>query len=206
MHLLRSRAACLMLCLLVAAASSGAVASSYDFLFSVSYASDDNELFLSLAVGDSGHSRETLEPALSHLHHVGADLPVVLFLARHSNWSVSAIASLRGDGDAWAIVFTKVGVSTGLLFQGIERDPGPPYGKAWGHWKKRNRGFALTDSEIIGLVQIQIGHDLAGVSTFELAQGHVGGVFTVVADKRGRPGKNKSKGAHPGHGKGRGKN
>ena len=102
MRPLRSRAACLAICFVVAAVSSGAAASSFEFLFSASYASDDKELFLSLAVGDSGHSRETLEPALAHLHHVHADLPVVLFLARHSKWSVSAIASMRGEGHPWA--------------------------------------------------------------------------------------------------------
>ena len=53
----------------------------------------------------------------------------------------------------------------------IDRDPGPPYGAAWGNWRRRPRAVVLSDSDISGLVQIQVGHRVIGSSPYDLAYG-----------------------------------
>ncbi|MEE9533031.1 MAG: hypothetical protein V3W06_01325 [Acidimicrobiia bacterium] len=177
--------------------SAAEAGTSFDFLFSVNHVDDDSQLFLNLAVSSYGYNRSVLEPVLPRLHHVEEELPVVLFLARKSGRPVDFIIGLRARGGSWSVIFSKVNVPFDVLFVGIDRDPGPPYGKAWGHWKKRSKKMALADADIAGLVQIQMGSRWAGVSPLDLARAKGKGknVFTMVADKKGRP-HHKAKATH----------
>jgi hypothetical protein len=182
--------AIVLLALLCAAAPLPArAATSFDFLFSMDKVTNDTQYFLNLAVGNSGFGRPVIEPVLPHLAHYETDLPVALFVAQQSGRSFQAVVDLRSRGMTWSAVFHDCGVPYETLYTGIERDPGPPYGKAWGYWKKNPHGVVLQDSDIRGLVQVQIGSHLAGVPTWDLAQASGQGrqVPVVVADKKGRP-------------------
>lgn len=162
---------------------------SFDFLFSMERVSDDRQYFLSLAVSDYGYSRQVLEPVLPRLRHLEADLPVVLFLARASGKPVDLIVGWRSEGLGWSVIFGRAGVPLGVLFAGIDRDPGPPYGKAWGHWKKDPRGARISDGDIAALAQIQVGSRVTGLAPLALArqQGRGRSVAAAVAEKKGRP-------------------
>lgn len=163
--------------------------SSFEFLFSTSSVTNDSQFLLHLAVGDSRVPRTVIEPVLPRLHSIEDDLPVVLFLARTSGRSIEFIVDLRRQSLGWAVIFERVGVSCDTLFEGFERDPGPPYGKAWGHWKKNPGKLALSDDDIVGLVRVQTAHRVTGLSALEIvhAQGQKKSVATVVAEKKGRP-------------------
>ncbi len=183
-------------------------ATHWEFLFSASHASDDDQHFLNLTVKNYAYDRHVLEPLLPRLRYVEIDLPVVLFLAHTSGRSVETIVTLRAKGLSWSIIFGKVRVPVDVLFVGIHRNPGPPHGKAWGHWKKRGRAVPLTDHDIRGFVWLQVGNTLTGISAFELAQAHGKGrsVSTVVVEKKGRPHHAKPpKAGGSNKGKGRGK-
>ncbi len=175
----------------LAAADGGALAATkYEFLFSANHVNDDQQLFLNLAVSSYGYDRGKIGPVLPRLRKVEDDLPVVLFLARKSGRSIDSIVDLRARGHSWSVIFGKVNVPFDILFVGIDRDPGPPYGKAWGHWKKRSKkGITLAERDIRGLVQIQMGSRWAGLSPYEMARAHGKGksTYTLVADKKGRP-------------------
>lgn len=177
-------------------------AGSSEYLFNMSHVTNDHELFLNLAVGDSGLPRPAIEPLLPRLQSMEADLPVVLFLSKHSGRRVDTIVDLRARGLGWVTICNRVNVSPDLLFLGIDQDPGPPFGRAWRSWKRNRRAVYLSDSDIAGLVQVQIGHRIAGPAPFELARGcgHGKPVTAYVAERRGRH----HKAAH-GHGQGGGK-
>jgi hypothetical protein len=177
------------LALILGSGSAPATAGSFDFLFSMSRVGDDNQYFLNLTVGSFGYDRVVLEPVLPRLRSVELDLPVVLFLARESGRPIDFIVGLRARGLTWAVIFGQIGVPFDVLFVGIDRDPGPPYGKAWGYWRKSPRGAALTDVDIAGLVSVQIGARLGGLSPFEVARARGKGkrVAALVAEKKGRP-------------------
>jgi hypothetical protein len=162
---------------------------SFEFLFSASNVSDDNQLFLNLSVGNYGYPRTVVEPCLPRLRYVETDLPVVLFLARSSGRPVDFIVDLRSQGLSWGVIFSKCNVHYDVLFAGISRDPGPPYGKAWGHWKKNKRAARLSDDDIVGLVHCQVAHRVSGVSVYDVAhaRGQGKSVAVMVADKKGRP-------------------
>jgi hypothetical protein len=169
-------------------AAPAAASTSFDFLFSMSHVNDDNQYFLNLAVSNYGYSRAALEPVLPRLAYVETDLPVVLFVADHSRRSPDYIVGLRAQGLSWSVVFDRCGVPPETLFVGIDHDPGPPYGKAWGHWRRHPRSVRLSDRDIVGLVNVQVGHRIAAVSTYELAHGSGSGrpVSVAVADHQGR--------------------
>ncbi len=174
--------------------------SSFEFLFSSSSVSNDNQYFLHLAVGNYGYPRTVIEPVLPRLHYVEADLPVVLFLARTSGRPIAFIVSLREGGASWSVIFTRCGVAYDVLFADISRDPGPPYGKAWGHWKKNPKRLRLSDKEIVGLVQIQTAHRVTRASVFDIARasGQGKSVAVFVSDKKGRPHAHGAKGSKGG--------
>ncbi len=196
-----------LLMLLVGTATSAMASSSFEFLFSASHASDDHEVFLGLAVQSYGKDRDTIERTLPHLHHVRADLPIALFLASASGRSLHYVVGKRANGHSWEAIFVKLGVSLDVLFRGVHRDPGPPYGKAWGHWKKRSGSLHLSDRDIGAWVEIQIGHRVLGISAYDLAVGVSGGrsVFAEVAHRKGPGASSKAKPSHPGKDNGKGK-
>jgi len=188
---------------------------SFDFLFNMDRVSNDNQYFLNVAVSNYGYDRVVLEPVLPRLRYVEADLPVVLFLADECGRPPGYIVDLRARGLSWAVIFNRVDVPYDRLFVGIRNDPGPPYGNAWGHWKRNRRGVSLSDSDISGLVQVQIGARAARMRPYEMARARGRGrpVAFVVAEERGRPyhggrrgndehegrGRNKDHGPHRDH-------
>lgn len=187
----------LVLCAVPRPARAG---TSFDFLFSMDRVSNDNQFFLNVAVDNYGYDRRDLEPVLPRLRYVEADLPVVIFLAHECGRPPAYIVDLRARGLSWGVIFSRVGVSYAVLFDGIDRDPGPPYGNAWGHWKRNRRGVRLSDRDISGLVQLQVGARAARVRPYEMARyrGQGRSIAYVVADKHGRPyrGHGKDKGRH----------
>jgi len=151
--------------------------------------SNDRQMFLNVAVSNYGYDRVALEPVLPRLQYVDTELPVVLFLAHECGRPPGYIVDLRARGLAWSVIFTRAGVRPDVLFEGIDRDPGPPYGHAWGYWRKNPRGVRLSDNDIAGLVQVQIGARTARLAPYEVARARGRGtpVEVMVAEKRGRP-------------------
>ena len=175
-----------VMCLVPTRALAG---TSFDFLFSMDRVSNDNQYFLNVAVSNYGYDRVALEPVLPRLTYVEADLPVVMFLAHECGRPPATIVDLRARGMSWSMVFSRVGVPYDTLFYRIDRDPGPPYGNAWGYWRKNPRGVRLSDSDIRGLVQVQIGARAARMAPYEMARARGQGrpVYVVVAEEKGRP-------------------
>jgi hypothetical protein len=120
---------------------------------------------------------------------VEPDLPVLLYLQGASGWPLPQLVDLRAQGSSWSVIFTRVGVPQAVLFEGIPDDPGPPYGHAWGYWKKNPRGARLADRDVCDLVRIQMASRWVGTPQYELARGYAHGMTApvYVAEKQGRP-------------------
>ncbi|MGH9798068.1 MAG: hypothetical protein ACRD5D_07910, partial [Candidatus Polarisedimenticolia bacterium] len=192
--------------LAAAAGAPEASAATYDFLFSVDRVRDDTQYFLHLAVQKYGHEEAVLRPVLPRLRSVEEDLPVLLFLANKSVEPLEAIAALRARGFSWAVIFDRARVPVKVLFRGLTENPGPPYGKAWGYWKKNPQSVRLSDRDIAGLAQIQIGARWAKMSALELARARGQGkkVVVLVAERKGRPWRAASAAKTTGPGRGKG--
>lgn len=110
----------------------------------------------------------------------GGDFPVIAFLAYHSHRSPTFILNLRREGYTWADVFFQVNVNPSVLFVGIERDPGPPYGKAWGYWRKHYRPgarvrYRFADRDVEDLVKVQTISRHFGATPFSVIEAQRGG-------------------------------
>src|SRR5262245_35941886 len=102
------------------------------------------------------------------------DLAVALFIARHSGRSLNEIFDLRHRGRTWWEISVRYGVPDDVWFVPVRRDPGPPYGKAYGHWKKHRRderqALVLSDVDARNLVAVRVMHEYYGVSA-QIAMG-----------------------------------
>ncbi len=126
------------------------------------------------------------------------DFPVIAFLAYHSHRSPTFILNLRREGYTWSDIFFQVNVSPSVLFVAMDRDPGPPYGKAWGYWKKHDRPgtrirYRFADRDVVGLVKVQTAARHFGTSPFSVVEAQRGGrrpeAFMAQRwkEKNGRP-------------------
>jgi hypothetical protein len=102
------------------------------------------------------------------------ELPVVFFLARHGGVAPSVIVKMRLDGKSWMDITLRYGLSPKLFYVNFSEDPGPPYGKAWGHFKNHKKDkwkeIRLTDDEIVTCVNTKFMCERYGYSPDELVK------------------------------------
>ena len=149
----------LTLCILIFSGSAALAATYFDVAVGVRV-NEDTRIFLNVA-------NETWRPPaptriIRRCANPEEDFPVVAFLAYHSHRSPDYILGLRQAGYGWSDIFFHLNVSPKVLFVGIDQDPGPPYGKAWGYWKKNRSSYTggrsryrLSDRDVVALVKVQ---------------------------------------------------
>lgn len=112
-----------------------------------------------LAIGEHYNVPEKEIVVIKRKNVPDEELPVIYFLARNSGVDVSAIIKLRLGGKSWMDITTHLGLSAGIYYVQLSKPAGPPYGKAYGHYKKRHRNdwskIRLTDIEIVDFVNLK---------------------------------------------------
>jgi hypothetical protein len=87
------------------------------------------------------------------------EMPVVFFLARKSGVTPDVIIKLRLSGNTWMDITTHYGLTAEVFYVPVTVDPGPPYGKAYGHFKKHKKSqwgsIRLSDVEVINFVNLK---------------------------------------------------
>ena len=71
-----------------------------------------------------------------------------------------------GGGTTWWDVGARCGLGMDAWFVPVSRTPGPPYGKAYGYWKRRGGGVraaALTYVDARNLVAVRMIHEYYGI-------------------------------------------
>jgi hypothetical protein len=118
------------------------------------------------------------EPVIVRLLDAGTpreELPVVGLIATRAEVPPERIVELRRSGLTYVEVAERVGAGTDIFYVPFEDDPGPPYGKAWGHLKQgpeaRRSAVVLTDDEVIALANVRLitdTYDVAPARVVEL--------------------------------------
>lgn len=94
------------------------------------------------------------------------ELPVVFFIARHAKAEPGVVVKLRADGKSWMDITLHFGLSPAIYYVAFENDPGPPYGKAWGHYKNHKKeewkNVRLGDADIVNFVNVKFMCDRYG--------------------------------------------
>lgn len=102
------------------------------------------------------------------------ELPVVFFLAARAQVAPDVIIDLRiGEGRSWLEIGARYGLGPEVYYVPLERDPGPPYGKAYGYYKNKPRQswneIALSDADIVNLVNLKFVSGQYGYSADQVA-------------------------------------
>ena len=145
----------------------------------------DVDLGVSVPIGDSGRlwfdiaSRHyDYEPRLvqqwAPRYSNPDDLAVSLFLARSSGRDPEVIFAMRSQRLSWWDIGLRVGVPIDAWFVAYDGDPGPPYGRAYGYWKKHRQNpkyrVVLNDRDCRDLVALRMAHSYYGASPEQAMQ------------------------------------
>ena len=123
------------------------------------------------------------------------ELPIVLFMAREARVPASRIVALRESGRSWWAISVHLGLRPEVYYVPVAVAPGPPYGKAYGHYKKKPRSqwntIVLSDSDIINLVHLRFlseHYRIAPERVMEARGRHrdVVAVYSDIDDRHGR--------------------
>lgn len=201
--------------LVAAVAGPAAHAGSIDWSGSIGLSVGDHA-YLNLSLSHFGRDGTEALHVARRLSHPETELPVLLFLAGESGRPSSFILDLRLQGLSWWEIRARVGVPPERVIVALPRDPGPPYGKAHGHYKHgKHRGsdsFVISDAEFTDWVGVRVLSTAYGIEPIIVFEARRAGVslaeFTVTREKA-RQKKRQHQGsdgaAHGrGHGRGRG--
>jgi len=172
---------------------------------------DDQRVFLNVTNDHFAPSPEVAVSLVKRCRVPVDDFPVILLLARGARRSPDDILRLRLEYLSWSDIMFRMNISPSVLFTGINRDPGPPYGKAWGYWKKHPRErLSIRDRDVVGLAKLQVACARQRVSPYTLIAERNKGVsyeHWVAEKNRGKYPKSKPakkggpRSSPPGHGK-----
>jgi hypothetical protein len=162
-----------------------------------------------LAVGDYYRVPESRVVYVKQHYRVhDEELPVVFFLASRAHVDPSVIIDLRyRQRMSWLNITFHYGLTPEIYYVPVQR-VGPPYGNAYGHYKKHKKDYkkvVLADADVVNLVNLRFMSEYHGVAAeVVMDQRGKGEKFVVINDHY-----YKEKGRHPDQdndkGKGKGK-
>jgi hypothetical protein len=121
------------------------------------------------------------------------ELPVVFFIAQQARVPVARIVDMRLRGDSWWDISVRFGLGADVYYVPVTVvRSGPPYGRAYGHYKKPKKQWntiALTDGDVVNLVQLRFiseHYHIAPERVVEMRERNVG--FKAIHDDAGKRG------------------
>jgi len=95
-------------------------------------------------------------------------LPVIGLISARTATAPERIFEMRRSGLSFLDISLRLGAGPEIFYVPIERDPGPPYGKAWGYYRKTPRAqwrtIVLTDADIVHLANLRLCVDRYGIA------------------------------------------
>jgi hypothetical protein len=150
-----------------------------------------------LAIGDHYKVPEKQIVAVRKHNIPDEEMSVVFFLARQTEVSPDLIVKLRLGGSSWIDICTRHHLSPEIFYVPLKTDPGPPYGKAWGHYKNRKKTdwskVRLTDAEVVNFVNLKFISGHYGYSPDEVVKMRSGGKDFVAIHGQVKKAKGQSK-------------
>ena len=136
-----------------------------------------------------------------HYRFPDEELPVVFFLASKAHVDPQVIIDLRiRQRMSWLNITFHYGLTPEIYYVPVKR-VGPPYGNAYGHYKKHKKDYkkvVLADADVVNLVNLRFMSEYHGVAAeVVMDQRGKGERFVVINDHY-----YKEKGKHHDNGKG----
>jgi hypothetical protein len=112
-----------------------------------------------VAVGDYFKMPQRAVTVIREKHVPDDELPVVLFICRRSGVRPAQVIELRQTGKSWLDISLHFGLTPEVYYVPLTVDPGPPYGHAYGYYRKHPRSewkdIRLEDDDIVNLVNLR---------------------------------------------------
>jgi len=125
-----------------------------------------------LTIGDHYQVEEEEIVVIRKRNIPDEEMPVVFFLAKRAGVSPAVIVKLRLGGKSWMEITADFGLTAEIFYVPVTVDPGPPYGKAYGHFRNRERAewgqIWLTDGDIVNFVNLRFISEHYDYSTDEI--------------------------------------
>lgn len=170
-----------------------------------------------LAIGDYYRVPEPrVVHARNHYHMRDEELPVLFYLASSARVDPDVIIDLRlRQKMSWLNITYHFGLTPEIYYVPVQR-VSPPYGKAYGHYKKHGDDYkkvVLADADVVNLVNLRFISDYHRVAPETIMDMRGNGQQFVVINDHVRKGKGghhdddgvKGKSGNKGGGKGKGK-
>jgi hypothetical protein len=87
------------------------------------------------------------------------EIPLAVFIAHRARVTPASVVDLRLRGKSWWDISVQFGLGPEVYYVPVNVVPGPPYGKAYGYYKKpRNqwRTIVLSDADLLNLVNLRL--------------------------------------------------
>jgi hypothetical protein len=136
------------------------------------------------------------------------EIPVAFFIAERASVAPGVIIDLRLGGMRWIEICGRYRLSPEIFYVPVAVEvQGPPYGKAYGHFKEKPRKqwktIALADDEIITLVNLRMISEHHRIPAADVIRIHSGGKSFVVVNDDVRKWKKEKGSKEKGKGKGK---
>lgn len=113
-----------------------------------------------LAIGETYKVPERDVVTVRDRHVPDDELPVVFFIAGRARVAPGLVVDFRLSHHTWFEVAQHFGIGPDAFYVEFVSEPGPPYGKAWGYYKKHPRNewhrIVLADDDIVNLVNLRM--------------------------------------------------
>jgi hypothetical protein len=126
---------CSAVALLLAAAPAAAGGINVDVLFNPN-PYDDLQVGLHLTNLAYPQPRERVVAVFHEIQNPYEDYPVLAFIAHHAHVTPDIVWGYKKKGHKWSNVMLHFGVHPNVLFMALPQPPRPPYGNAYGYWRK----------------------------------------------------------------------
>jgi len=86
------------------------------------------------------------------------EIPVVFFIAQRARVTPATIVDLRLRGLSWWDISVRYHLGADAYYVPVGKTPGPPYGKAYGYYKKPRtqwKTIVLADADVVNLVELR---------------------------------------------------
>jgi hypothetical protein len=158
---------------------------------------DDGLKGFYLAIGDYYHVPEKQIIIVRRQKIPEEEMPVVFFIARRADVSPEVIIRMRVGGQSWWEISTHYGLRADAFYVPIKHDPGPPYGKAYGHYKNHKKNnwnrIVLNDADIVNFVNLRFISEHWGYSPDEVVRMREKGKNFVTINSAVKEKKSKAK-------------
>ncbi len=86
------------------------------------------------------------------------ELPVVFFIASRARVKPEVVVDLRLSGKSWMDITLHYHLRPSVYYIALDCDPGPEYGRAYGHWKRPRKEWnriRFEDDDIVKMVNLR---------------------------------------------------